>query len=149
MTVQFPASLPNIPNPYLNLLGARLLALRQGYAEFVLDIKAHHLNKHHMLHGGAIASLLDVSCGYAGLIDDDGSMVDAITLSLTVTYLSAVNKGRLRAVGEITGGGRNIYFADASIFTQDGKLVARATGTFKRSRSAGTQALNKSTGVSD
>ena len=137
MTIQLASSLPDIPNPYLELLGARLVALRQGYAEFALEINAQHLNKSGKLHGGAIASLLDVSCGYAGLIGENGDIFDAITLSLTINYLRAVNKGQLRAVGEITGGGRNIYFAEASILTQDGELLARATGTFKRSRDVG------------
>lgn len=137
MTPSLSIPLPDIPNPYLEWLGARLQVLRKGHAEFSLEVAPQHLNKQGKLHGGVTASLLDVACGYAGLLDDDEVLLDAVTLSLSVSYLATLSAGRVRAVGQITGGGRSIYFVEASLLTESGELLARATGTFKRGLVAG------------
>ncbi|MBK5002422.1 hotdog fold thioesterase [Pseudomonas sp. S31] len=131
------ANLPNIPNPYLQALGGHLTELREGYAAFSMEVGAQHLNRQGKLHGGAIASLLDVACGYAGLIGTEDELIDAITLSLAVSYIQTVSSGHVRVQGKVSGGGQNIYFAEASLSTDDGVLLACATGTFKRHRYTG------------
>ena len=56
----------------------------------------------------------------------------AFTLSLLVNYLARVDSCRLRTVGEVTGGGRRIYFSNGTVFAADGTIVATAQGSFKR-----------------
>jgi len=39
--------------------------------------------------------------------------------------------GRLTATGRATGGGRSVCFCEADISDADGRLVAKAMGTFR------------------
>jgi acyl-coenzyme A thioesterase PaaI-like protein len=80
-----------------------------------------------------IATLLDAACGYAGLQDTGGGLGNAVTVMLTISYLSKVDAGRIRAVGSVTRAGHRLYFSSAKLMTGAGVLVATAQGTFKRS----------------
>src|SRR5689334_6325612 len=99
-------------NAFLTLVGLTLTRWEHGLAEFELLIDDRHTNRQGVLQGGLLATMLDAACGYAGLHDGSGDNErQAVTLSLMVNYLARVDGGRLRAVGEVTGGGRRIYFA--------------------------------------
>lgn len=77
-----------LDNPFLEFLDARLVAWRSGYAEFRMPIQARNLNRQGVLQGGAVATLLDAACGYAGLYaEQDQPAIHGFTLSLTVNYL--------------------------------------------------------------
>jgi uncharacterized protein (TIGR00369 family) len=103
----------------------------------VLDIESRHLNRQANLQGGVIATLLDSACGYAGLkIADDAPPGHAVTVMLTVSYLSGVREGRLKAEGRVTHAGHRLYFASGELRTEEGRLVATAQGSFKRASSA-------------
>ncbi|MEF7613909.1 PaaI family thioesterase [Aquincola sp. MAHUQ-54] len=124
----------DIANAFLEHLGTRLVAWETGFCRLELDIEPRHLNRQSSLQGGVTATLLDAACGYAGLITDaDGQPVNALTLMLSISYHARAQEGLLIAEGRVTGGGRRIYFASAELRTADGRLVATAQGTFKRS----------------
>jgi uncharacterized protein (TIGR00369 family) len=124
----------DIHNAFLEHLGVRLVSWSAGHCELQLTMEPRHLNRQASLQGGVTASLLDAACGYAGLIvGDDGGPVNALTLMLNIAYHAKVQTGTLKAVGKVTGGGRRIYFASAELTAEDGRLVATAQGTFKRS----------------
>jgi uncharacterized protein (TIGR00369 family) len=119
-------------NPFLHMLGADLHAWRADYAEFRLALAPWHLNRQGTLQGGVIATLLDVACGYSGLCAAAGDAPrHGATLSLAINFLAPVNSGTVRAIGQRTGGGRNIYFAEARIVDEAGVLIATAQGSFK------------------
>lgn len=127
----------NLDNPLLEHLGVRLVEWRPGLCELELDIEPRHLNRQASLQGGVTATLLDAACGYAGLLTKtDEPPLNALTLMLAISYLNKVQQGRLKARGRVTGGGRNVYFATAELVADDGRLVATAQGTFKRSNVA-------------
>lgn len=120
-------------NPLLEYLGIRLLSLDAGQCTFGLDIEARHLNRQGSLQGGVTATLLDAACGYAGLqVGPHGVLGNAVTVMLTISYMSKVNTGRLRAIGSVTKAGGSLYFSSAELVTEAGVLVATAQGTFKR-----------------
>ena len=109
-----------------------MVEIDEGEARVYLDIDHRHINRGDSLHGGIIATMLDAVCGYAVSLSVDGdSLFYTSTVSLTVNYLSRVDKGRIVATAEITGGGRKIKFVDALLATEDNVPVATATGTFK------------------
>jgi len=123
-------------NPLLDYLGIRLASVGPGRCVFELDVEPRHLNRQGSLQGGVTATLLDAACGYAGLHDDErGTLGHAVTVMLTISYISKVNDGRLRATGSVTKSGRSLYFASAELVNESGELIATAQGTFKRSRS--------------
>tara|TARA_B100000780_G_C20838721_1_gene333326 strand:+ start:213 stop:623 length:411 start_codon:yes stop_codon:yes gene_type:complete len=131
--MQMSRGLP-VSNPFLEYLGVEMLSWEDGKCEFILKIEPKHLNRQAVVQGGVIATLLDLSCGYAGL-RPDGKEEEAqhgVTITLTVNYLEATRAGHLRAVAKVTRSGRRIYFSAGEIFADDGTLVATAQGSFKR-----------------
>jgi len=127
--------LPATDNPLLDYLGIRLASIGDGRCTFELDLEPRHLNRQGSVQGGVTATLLDAACGYAGLpARRDGALGHAVTVMLTISYLSKASTGRLRATAQVTRAGMSLYFASAELTTDAGVLVATAQGTFKRSR---------------
>lgn len=121
-----------LDNPFIDLIGARLVEWQPGHCEWALDIAPHHLNTQGSLHGGVIATLLDVACGYSGFcLEANESEARAATISLTVHYLAKAGQGRLIALGRRKGGGRRIFFAEAELICDDGAVIATASGSFR------------------
>jgi uncharacterized protein (TIGR00369 family) len=122
-------------NPFLEMLGMRLVRWTESEAEFALELEPRHLNRQGILQGGLTATLLDAACGYAGLFVAPGSApMHAATLALSINYVSASRQGTLHAIGKRAGGGRNIYFSHGEVRGSDGVLVATGQGTFKYRR---------------
>ena len=118
--------------PLFDHLGIRLTGWQPGHAEFALDLAGHHLNYAGSLHGGVIATLLDVACGYCGLRSvSDRAAGLAATITLTVSYHAPVATGGLVASGRVTGRGRSVFFSTGEVRTLDGALVATAQGAYK------------------
>lgn len=120
-------------NPLLRDLGITVAEWRPGYCAMELEVAQRHLNRRGRLQGGVAATLLDAVCGYAGLLQPGRAAPDeAATVTLTVSYLGALREGRVRAVGQLRGGGRNIYFSSGELYAADGVLAATAQGSFRR-----------------
>jgi uncharacterized protein (TIGR00369 family) len=51
------------------------------------------------------------------------------TIELKINFIRPVVEGRLRAVGRVVQVRRSLLFAEADVFDQDGRLVARASST--------------------
>ena len=104
-----------------------------GGAACWLDIKPGHLNRNNLLHGGVMAILLDVACGYAASLSfDRGSIAPVLTVSLSMQYIAAAAGGRVTATGRVSGGGRKICYANGELRDDAGDLIASAAGVFKR-----------------
>jgi uncharacterized protein (TIGR00369 family) len=120
-------------NPLLQDLGITVETWRPGFCELHLSVAQRHLNRRGRLQGGVTATLLDAACGYAGLLQPGQEEPDeAATITLTVSYIGKLTQGRLRAIGRVTGGGRNIYFSSGELLAEDGSLAATAQGSFRR-----------------
>jgi len=100
--------LPNpLHEPVFDELGLRLIEWRPGRATFELAIGRRHLNYSLRLHGGLVAMLLDVACGYAAMPEVGGLPGGSVaTISLNVSYLAGAPGGKVCATGQSTGGGR-------------------------------------------
>jgi uncharacterized protein (TIGR00369 family) len=119
-------------NPFLEMLGIRLVRWTPFEAEFTLAFEPRHLYRQGILQGGLTATLLDAACGYSGLFVPEGDPpVHAATLALSINFVSASRAGNLHAIGRRAGGGRNIFFAQGEVRGEDGALVATGQGTFK------------------
>lgn len=111
------------------LLGIRLGALEDGESEISLDLEPHHLNPGGIVHGGVIASMLDMASGLAHRtkLGPGGTHV---TTQLTVQYLASATDGTLVARGRVLQHGGRVGFAEAELRRDDGRLVAKASATF-------------------
>ena len=126
-----------LDNPLLQNLGVNLAHWEDKQCTLTLQIEPRHLNRQRSLHGGVIATLLDAACGYSGLYAAPGEPErHASTISLSINYIGGVQEGRIQAVGQVTGGGRKIYFSSAELKNEAGVTIATAQGSFKRASSA-------------
>ena len=101
--------------------------------ELELTLSEQHMNRRGVLHGGVMATVLDIVCGYAcsRAVSPDASAA-ILTLSLTTHYLAPGTGGRITATGRVTGGGTRTLFAEGRITDDAGTLLATGSGVFKR-----------------
>jgi len=55
-----------------------------------------------------------------------------MTVSLNMQYVAPAQGGRVTAIGQVTGGGRKLCYANGELRDDQGVLVASAAGVFKR-----------------
>ncbi len=105
-----------------------------GRARCHLTLSESHLNRHHVLHGGIATTLLDNAMGAtASLTVDLSGRAPFMTLSLNTHYLVPATIGaRLVATGKIVGGSRTLKFVEGELVDSTGKVIATASGVFKR-----------------
>ena len=82
-----------------------------------------------IIHGGFIASILDIAMGYASvtLLADGESQR---TLEIKINFLEGVPPDRVLADGEVLRRGKRTVYCEGSIRTAEGALVARGSATF-------------------
>lgn len=115
------------------LIGFVLDVSDRAHARCWLDVGPQHTNRHGVLHGGIATTLLDCAFGTtASLTVDETGKAPFLTISLTTNYVSAGREGRVTATGTVTGGGRNILYLAGDLVDLEGKVIASATGVFKR-----------------
>lgn len=114
-------------------VGCRLVDWGHGRARIELDVEAKHLNAQGIGHGGVLLSLLDSACGACGSLEPaPAPRRMSVTLSLSANFVHAMRGKKLVAEGKVSGGGRKIYFAEATVTDETGQLIATASGAFKR-----------------
>jgi acyl-CoA thioesterase len=101
----------------------------EGTATAAIECDARHMNPHGAVHGGVLYTLVDTAMGAATM-----SVLDAASLCATIEihfrYLSPVFSGRVQADVRVVKSGRRIVHLDADVTDQQGKLVAKASGSF-------------------
>lgn len=92
--------------------------------------KPHHGNLGGVVHGGMLMTLADMALFNTCWKALDGSM--AVTVSLNSEFLRPAPIGAfVEASGEMTGGGRSLFFARGMVRAGDQDLLA-FSGTLKR-----------------
>ncbi len=124
---------PGAPRyPLQKLLGFHLAEWRPDYARVELELSEQLENRSGLPHGGVHATLLDSAMGYSGCFAGEGAdPVLALTLSLTVNFMSRPRGRLLIAEGWRRGGGRSTYFADGQVRDDTGEVIAAGTGVFR------------------
>jgi uncharacterized protein (TIGR00369 family) len=115
--------------PYAKFLGLELGELRSGEATVHLDVRDELKQNHGVVHGGAIASLIDTASAFAvvtRLEADEG----VTTTDLTIHYLRPVTAGRLTATARIIRGGRRLFVLSIEVADNQGRLIATAVTTY-------------------
>jgi len=92
-----------------------------------MEVREHLLNPDGVLHGGAMAALLDAAM--RGALAARGPESFALR-SMSVRYLLAACPGPLEISGDVERRGRRIHFARATARDADGRLLAAAEGTY-------------------
>jgi uncharacterized protein (TIGR00369 family) len=117
--------------PFMARLGARMGPVAPGAVEIDLPFDAGLTQQHGFLHGGVIASGLDVACGYAAstLMPADAGV---LTIEFKVSFLAPARGERFRFVGRVRRAGRTVTFVEAEAIALEGdraRVVATTQAT--------------------
>ncbi len=112
--------------PYYNLLGIELAELRKGEAVLKVITSRQHTNPIGKIHGGLLTSIADAAM--ANAIRSLG--VKGVTVDMSTAFIAAAGLGdEIIAKGKVVKAGRDLYFAEAEITSND-KILVRCQGTF-------------------
>ncbi|HEY2972093.1 MAG TPA: PaaI family thioesterase [Pyrinomonadaceae bacterium] len=115
--------------PFAQLLGIELDTISSGTATLGLNVRKQLRQNHGMVHGGAIASLIDTATAFA-IISLLAPSERVTTVDLTVSYLRPLTEGRVTAVARVLRSGRRLFVVSAEVFDKDGKLATTALSTY-------------------
>lgn len=119
-------------NTYLEFLGFKIIAWKEGYTKIEMPVRPDHRNTVGYLHGGVIASLLDLAGAVAGSYGVSEKFV-AITVNLNCNYMAPHTAETAIAEGELVRTTQSLFFAQARLMDPAShRLCATATGTYKR-----------------
>jgi uncharacterized protein (TIGR00369 family) len=111
---------------------AKLLGLRIEYIDqrciVRFEPKDFMFNPQGSLHGGLIATVMDISMGHL-LNHVQGS---GVTLEMKTQYVKTAREGSLHTVGEFIKEGRGVSYLRSCMTDSAGEVVAFATATWKR-----------------
>jgi uncharacterized protein (TIGR00369 family) len=127
--------------PFVQQLGFELHSLGHGEAELRVDLQEGHLNSWEVAHGGVLMTLLDVAMAHAARSihrDQPGMGPGVVTVEMKTSFMRP-GEGELRCHGKLLHRSTTMAFCEGSVFGDDGKLVAHATGTFKYLKALPTQ----------
>lgn len=88
-------------------------------------------NRMKTVHGGIIATFIDTAIG-ATVFMELGQDSQAVTLDLSVHYLSPGKKGKLCCETHVVKTGKTILVIEAKVYDEQEKLIATASATFYR-----------------
>ena len=122
--------------PFAELVGYKIeFCPTTLQASCVLSADDVHLNNSGVVHGGVLATLLDSTSGLAASLSFDASATTpVVTVSLNINYLLSVYPGLIEATAKVKRSGRSLAFVEAQIFDKERRIVATATGVFKKRR---------------
>jgi uncharacterized protein (TIGR00369 family) len=114
---------------FRGLVGLDLVRAEPDAAEVTLVADERHLNPHGTVHGGAIATLIDVAMG-AAVHREDTEDAAPVTIEMKVTYLEPAKPGELHANATVRRRGKRIIIAEVDVTDADGAALAHGIGTF-------------------
>ena len=110
-------------DPYENLAGPFFWKQRaDGTHHFALKAEARHCNRHGIVHGGLMMTMIDLTMIVASKQKQDEQLV---TVSLNSEFVAAGQEGEIiEAEGELVRRTRSLAFARGRVFVGDRTLLA-------------------------
>ena len=115
-------------SPYFSLLSMEIKDLQWGICLMEVKLEEKHLQPFGMVHGGAIASVVDAAAFWA-VFPQVEKGVGLTTVEMKLNYLAPAQKGKLVAQGRCIKLGRTLALGEAQVRNGDGALVAHGTVT--------------------
>jgi acyl-CoA thioesterase len=117
--------------PFAKLLGIQLESVEPGHAVMSMAIRDELKQNHGVVHGGAIAALIDSAMAFA-IIPLLAENERTTTVDLTIHYMRPLTQGSSRATARVVRAGRRVITVSAELFDEQGKLAATALSTYLR-----------------
>jgi uncharacterized protein (TIGR00369 family) len=114
--------------PFVEHLGFALERFAGGESELRFAPRPEHLNSFAVTHGGACMTLLDVTMAAAAR--SVRAEMGVVTIEMKTTFMQPA-RGALVGRGRLIHATATLAFTEGTIFDEEGRACAHATGTFK------------------
>jgi acyl-CoA thioesterase len=112
--------------PIARFLGLKLIELTPGYARVAMKMKPEYLNFNGMVFGAIMMAVADQAFAYA----TNSLIQPSLASQFNIHLIAAAAPGdELTAECRVLKSGRRVGISEMTVTNQEGKLVARATGT--------------------
>ncbi len=123
-------SITTTNDSFSDLLGLQAEEATTDFSRMRLPFTTDLQQARGLVHGGAIASLID-SVGVLAIKATLPEAIGGSTVSMTVNYLAPARQIDLIAEAHIIRRGRSIVFLDVDVFAPDGERIAKGQLTYK------------------
>jgi acyl-CoA thioesterase len=112
--------------PIAAFLGMRLIELSEGYARVAMKLRPEYINFVALVFGGIITSLVDEAFAYA----TNSVITPNVASQLNIHFIAGADvNDELTAECRVVKVGKRVCISEMTVVNQDGKLIAKATGT--------------------
>jgi uncharacterized protein (TIGR00369 family) len=114
---------------FMTLLGAELEHVEEGKVVFSCARKDTLTQQHGFIHGGVIATLADISCGYAANTAMPGD-IEVLTVEFKINLVRPTTANKIVATGQVIKAGKTLVVVESTVTDESGELViAKAMAT--------------------
>lgn len=115
-------------SPIQRLLGLRFVTLGSDRVVVEMPVREEAFNSTGNLHGGAIATLIDVAAGTAAALGSRfrPGIESIVTADIHVRYLGRPKTDSVRAEARVLRAGRQLTVVECQVADEDGNMVAIA-----------------------
>jgi uncharacterized protein (TIGR00369 family) len=119
-------------SPHAAQLGIRVVSLGTDEAALELPFKPELATIGQVVHGGAIAALIDTAAMAAAWATDEvPESVGGSTVSLSINFTSAADAVDLRAEARVARRGGRLSFCEVAVTDPEGTVVAHGIATYR------------------
>ena len=114
--------------PFVEHLGFSLERFEGGESELRFTPRTEHMNSFAVTHGGACMTLLDVTMAAAAR--SVRVEMGVVTIEMKTSFMQPA-RGALVGRGRLMHATATMAFTEGTIYDEEGRACAHATGTFK------------------
>jgi acyl-CoA thioesterase len=112
--------------PVASFLNMKLLELSRGYAKVSAKLKPEYLNFNNLVFGGIVMAVADQAFAYG----TNSVITPNVASQFNIHFVASADvKDELIAECRVVRAGRRVCISEMTVTNQDGKLIAKATGT--------------------
>ncbi|RKD22967.1 hypothetical protein BEP19_12105 [Ammoniphilus oxalaticus] len=120
----------DVRSPFWDHIRIEEIEAHDGQSEIRCEIFQNLLNSAGVVHGGALATLVDASIGSAVRSTLDLSTQTSATVDLNIKYIKAGRGTVLTAKASLAHRGRTLVVGNSEIYDDQQNLVAIGSATF-------------------
>lgn len=112
--------------PVASFLGIRLLELSKGYARVAMKMRPEFINFNGLVFGGIIVAVADQAFAFA----TNSVITPNVASQFNIHFVAGPDvNDELIAECRVAKAGRRVCISEMTVTNQDGKLIAKASGT--------------------
>lgn len=117
----------NKKNAFGNLVGVKVVEIREGYAKTELEVRPDLLNPINSVHGGALFTMIDITGGSAAASHGE----NATTVDADIRYLRpGIGVSKLTCEAKEIKKGRQLLIYKVDVSNEKGDVLATAMVTY-------------------